>query len=200
MIHEHGDPMKPVSVASSGRARPERVVAASARPRGTREASAAEEPRTGVVAKVNGGAASSGASSRASGPSGRGLAPPQTTRATASPSGAPEAGAWRCLEWAPRPSRAPAQVAPEITVAQLSGAGILQRHSGPNGALPQTTLALDRMAAQIARGLGFSGCRALCLRGPSSVLSMTRAAAQKVVSAAGPLGPMQRVLARFGLA
>jgi hypothetical protein len=107
--------------------------------------------------------------------------------------------AWRCLEWGESSSQRPEPVAPRVSIAQITSAGELLRQSGPDETLPETAEFVHRISTLIAHGLGFGRCRALCLRGPGSALSVSEAGPTKVVSVTGPVRQMVNVLRRMDL-
>ena len=163
-----------------------------------------DEPRTGIVRKVE--AASSDTE--------RAPAQKKEKRAFASgivrrvePAAASEtldrakSRAWRCLEWPAVPEKAPRSEppAPSVSVAQITTHGALIRQSGPDETLPETAGFMHRVSTLVAQGLGFRRCRALCLRGPESALSVAQAGASKVVGVSGPLRDMTNVLRRMDL-
>jgi hypothetical protein len=109
--------------------------------------------------------------------------------------------AWRCLEWAAVPEKAPRSEppAPRVSIAQITTHGALMRQSGPDETLPETAEFMHRVSTLVAQGLGFRRCRALCLRGSETALSVAQAGANKVVGVSGPLGDMTNVLRRMDL-
>lgn len=170
----------------------------------TRRPISDEEPRTGVVRRfelVSSPRSPAGAASQA----GTRPAPPEGTRR--SPSGSkpavparPDRGSreWRCLEWgAGEAPRRPARD-PRVTVAQLTAEGELVRQSGPDAWLGEAGEFMHRMAALVAQGLGHSRCRALCLKGPSAVVSVSEGNG-RVVASSGPPSTMGNALRRAGL-
>lgn len=177
----------------------------SARRSGTRSRTRSGEPRTGVVRKVETRAAAAAPSREhpqkrdfASGIVRR--APEREEHAGAALDRA-KSRAWRCLEWAAVPEKAPPSEppAPRVSVAQVTTSGDLVRQSGPDEALPETAGFIHRVAALIAQDLGFRRCRALCLRGPASALSVAQAGASRIVGVTGPLRDLGNVLRRMDL-
>lgn len=141
-----------------------------------------EEPRTGVVRKVD--------------------VSPATRDATPSTSRRPPAsasGAWRCLEWGERPSQRPPQPDPEVSITQVSTSGRVLRQTGPDAWLPEAADFVHRMALLVAQGLGFDHCRGVCLRSATAVLSVSEAGPNRVVGVSGPQRRMGNVLRRSGL-
>ncbi len=162
-------------------------------PRGESERPS-EEPRTGVVRKVKLAASRPAPSTAAPR-----RAAPKTAPPTAHSKSDEDTGAWRCLEWGERPSQRPPKRHASVSVAQLSTSGQLIRQDGPDAWLPEAGDFVHRMALLVAQGLGFDRCRAVCLRGPNAVLSVSEAGATKVVAVTGPVPPMANVLRRAGL-
>ena len=153
-----------------------------ARLRGSPQHPASEEPRTGVVRRVD--------VSRA---------PPDATRNTSIRPPASGSGAWRCLEWGERPSQRPPQQDPEVSIAQVSTSGRVLRQTGPDVWLPDAADFVHRMALLVAQGLGFDRCRGVCLRSATAVLSVSEAGPTRVVGVSGLQQHMSNVLRRVGL-
>lgn len=145
---------------------------------------ASEEPRTGVVRRVD--------VSRATPTSDAARKTPPRLAASAS-------GAWRCLEWGERPSQRPPQRDPEVSIAQVSTSGRVLRHTGPDEWLPDAADFVHRMALLVAQGLGFDRCRGVCLRSATAALAVSEAGPSRVVGVAGPERRMSNVLRRVGL-
>jgi len=141
-----------------------------------------EEPRTGVVRRVD--------VSRAD---------PNATRNSSRRPPASASGAWRCLEWGERPSQRPPQRDPEVSIAQVSTSGRVLRQTGPDASLADSAGFVHRMALLVAQGLGFDRCRGVCLRSATAVLSVSEAGPRRVVAASGPQRRMSNVLRRVGL-
>lgn len=150
--------------------------------RGPGQRPASEEPRTGVVRRVD--------VSRAA---------PDATRKTTLRPRANTSGAWRCLEWGERPSQPPPQHDPEVSIAQVSTSGRVLRETGPDAWLPDAADFVHRMALLVAQGLGFDRCRGVCLRSATAVLSVSEAGPTRVVGVSGPQRRMRNVLSRAGL-
>jgi hypothetical protein len=156
-----------------------------------------DEPRTGVVRRMN-----VGARERESGlirrpPSraesaGKLHADAVHARSTAN------AADWRCLEWGQAPKERRLKRNSKVTIVQLSS-GDLVRQNGPDEWLPEAGDFVHRMSRLIAQGLGFDRCRSVCLRSPSAALSITEAGNAKVMAVSGPLASMSHVLRRAGL-
>ena len=194
--------MKPATLESHPsaptRGRAANEIAQSARTRND------DEPRTGVVRKV--GQTSGGVGGSRARQEKRSFASGIVRRAEpANASNEPleraKSRAWRCLEWAAVPEKASSSEppAPRVSIAQITTQGELMRQSGPNEVLPETTRFMHRVATLIAQDLGFGRCRALCLRGPESALSVAQAGATKVVGVTGPVRDMTNVLRRMDL-
>lgn len=163
-----------------------------------------DEPRTGVVRKVQ--AASSGAERaserREKRSFGSGIVRRvEPAKAESETLDRAKSRAWRCLEWAAVPEKAPRSEppAPRVSIAQITTHGALMRQSGPDETLPETAAFLHRVSTLVAQGLGFRRCRALCVRGTESALSVAQAGANKVVGVSGPLRDMTNVLRRMDL-
>lgn len=171
--------------------------APSAEPR-PRALARPEEPRTGVVRRMN-----VRSRERESGlirrPPSRaesvGPLPAEVARAR-------EAGTpadWRCLEWGQASKERRPKRNSKVTIVQLSNGGDLVRQNGPDTWLPEAGDFVHRMSQLVAQGLGFERCRSVCLRSPSAALSVTLAGDSKVVAVSGPLTSMTHVLRRAGL-
>lgn len=183
-----------------------------------------EEPRTGVVRKVNvqerktsgstltseerreaGSGIRARASIPSSSPSSRSLisnSPTSSRSGVPAPRGdrpASRSSDWSCLEWGERKSEPSSAAAPRVSIAQITSDGELLRQSGPDEALPETAEFVHRVSTLIAQSLGFKRCRAFCLRGRSAALSVSEAGHGKVVSVTGPLRQMTNVLRRMEL-
>ena len=166
--------MKPTSAKSVGHLRAvPRQEEAPARA----SQSPSEEPRTSVVRKVD---ARRAATSRRE-------------------SAAPSTGGWRCLESAQPAARNTSERDPSITIAQVSTNGERLRHSGPDQWLPEAAEFVHRAALLVAHGLGFERCLSVCLRGPSSVLSVSDAGPTTIMSVAGPVAQLSNVLRKRGI-
>lgn len=183
------------SASARGGAAPE--AAHSARP-------LRDEPRTGVVRKVE--ARSERAEPARAPQEKRSFASGIVRRVEPAKAGKEtldraKSRAWRCLEWAAVPEKAPRSEppAPRVSIAQITTHGALMRQSGPDEALPETAGFMHRVSTLVAQGLGFRRCRALCLRGPESAISVARAGATKVVGVSGPVLDMTNVLRRMDL-
>lgn len=87
----------------------------------------------------------------------------------------------------------------KVTIAQLSRNGDLIRQNGPDVWLPEAADFVQRMSRLLAQGLGFERCRSVCLKGSSSVLTVTEAGDTKVVAVTGPVRSMAKVLERAGI-
>jgi hypothetical protein len=163
------------------------------------EPASPDEPRTGVVRRMN-----VGTSERQSGlirrPTGRAeSAGKLRSDATHESRSAGTSADWRCLEW----DRAPKERRPKrnskVTIVQLSSSGDLVRQNGPDEWLPQAGDFVHRMSRLVAQGLGFHRCHSVCLRSSSAALTITEAGDAKVMVVSGPLASMSRVLRRAGL-
>jgi hypothetical protein len=109
-------------------------------------------------------------------------------------------GAWRCLEAWTQPSKERRQQRDaKVTIVQLSTNGDLIRQNGPDTWLPEAGDFVQRMSRLLAQGLGFERCRSVCLKGASSVLTVTEAGETNVVAVTGPVRSMANVLRRAGL-
>lgn len=154
----------------------------------------AEEPRTGVVRRVSFRSRPSPAVARP--------APelaPRAERGRESET-ALNSGEWRCLEAWSRPSKERRQRRnAKVTIVQLSKNGDLIRQNGPDAWLPEAGDFVQRMSRLLAQGLGFERCRSVCLKGASSVLTVTEAGDTKVVVVNGPVRSMANVLRRAGI-
>lgn len=146
----------------------------------------AKEPRTGVVRRV---------AFRA------GPAPAQERTEPARESQpARSSSEWRCLEAWNQPSKERRQRRnAKVTIVQLSKNGDLIRQNGPDAWLPEAGDFVQRMSRLLAQGLGFERCRSVCLKGASSVLTVTEAGDTKVVIVNGPARSMANVLRRAGI-
>lgn len=154
-----------------------------------------EEPRTGVVRRMN---LRPGARPGSSGA----RAPASSVRPERSRDGQRDStpSDWRCLEeWSqPAKERRPRRNA-KVTIVQLSRSGDLVRQNGPDAWLPEAGDFVQRMSRLLAQGLGFERCRSLCLKGPNTVLTVTEAGDTKLVAVTGPVRSMSNVLRRAGL-
>ncbi|HTV23660.1 MAG TPA: hypothetical protein VMG12_33450, partial [Polyangiaceae bacterium] len=112
---------------------------------------------------------------------------------------APGSSEWRCLEEWGQPSKERRMRSSKVTIVQLSKNGDLVRQNGPDAWLPEAGDFIQRMSRLLAHGLGFERCRSLCLKGASSVLTITEAGDTKVVAVSGPARSMANVLRRAGL-
>lgn len=139
---------------------------------------ASEEPRTGVVRRIE--------------------VEPARSRAERAEPAPKSSGAWRCLEWG-EPSKRTAPRAPEVSISQLSTGGHVLRQTGPDPWLPDATGFVHRMARLVAQGLGAERCRGVYLRGSAAALSVSEAGPGRVVGVSGPLCRMNNVLRRVGL-
>lgn len=157
-----------------------------------------EEPRTGVVRRVD-----------VPDPRVRPAPAPGGARAGARPAGVRArddasvavhgARAWRCLEWGqPQKERRPPR-APAVSVAQLSASGELLRHEGPDASLPETGEFMHKMAALIAQGFGYVRCHSVCLKAHGMALAVSEVGESRVMAVRGPLRSMNKVLTRAGL-
>jgi hypothetical protein len=197
--------MKPAIASDHGdahvRALPAKAQVERRAPRSIHEepSSTHEEPRTGVVRKVETPSASPARRRRDVSASGIVARRPAPSAASEQLDLA-KSRAWRCLEWAAAHGPAPSEpAAPSVSIAQVSIDGRVLRQSGPNETLPETAEFVHRVSTLIAQGLGFGHCRALCLRGPAGALSVTEAGPSKIVSVSGPLRQMTNVLRRMDL-
>jgi hypothetical protein len=166
---------------------------------GVAEAGVAEELRTGVVRKV---VVPAGLSPALPSQSGVGLCSESSETRGSRDAAREDMRAWRCLEWADRPSQRPAKPNSKnskVSIVQLSMSGRLLRQTGPSQWLPEASDFVHRMALLVAQGLGFDHCRAVCLRNQSAVLSVTEAGPTKIVAVSGPPRQMPNVLRRMGL-
>ena len=150
--------------------------------RANQQRPASEEPRTGVVRKVD--------VSRTA---------PDGARNSSLRPRAPASGAWRCLEWGERPSQRPPPRDPEVSIAQVSTSGRVLRETGPDAWLPEAADFVHRMALLVAQGFGFDRCRGVYLRSATAVLSVSEAGPTRVVGVSGPQRQMRNVLSRVGL-
>lgn len=148
--------------------------------RGGPQRPASEEPRTGVVRRVD--------VSRAAPSRNTSVRPPASV-----------SGAWRCLEWGERPSQRPSHPDPEVSIAQVSTSGRVLRQTGPDAWLPDAADFVHRMALLVAQGLGYDRCRGVCLQSATAVLSVSEAGPSRVVAVSGPQRRMSNVLRRVGL-
>lgn len=163
----------------------------------------AEEPRTGVVRRVDFSSGERGAVSRgfprAAPASGR--REPQSSPRGAPAESEPAAGGsgdWSCLEWGRPAKERRGKRNSKVTIAQLSSGGDLIRQNGPDAWLPEACDFMHRMAGLVAQGLGFEQCRSLCLKSAGAVLTVAQAG-PNVVAVSGPVGSMTNVLRRAGL-
>jgi hypothetical protein len=155
----------------------------------------AQEPRTGVVRRVAFRASPALAVARPA------PAPEQERSERAGESQpARGSGEWRCLEAWNQPSKERRQRRnAKVTIVQLSKNGDLIRQNGPDAWLPEAGDFVQRMSRLLAQGLGFERCRSVCLKGASSVLTVTEAGDTKVVVVNGPARSMTNVLRRAGI-
>lgn len=154
----------------------------------------AEEPRTGVVRRVTLRSRPTPAVAR--------LAPDASARSQPARESQPagSSGEWRCLETWNRPSKERRQRRnAKVTIVQLSKNGDLIRQNGPDAWLPEAGDFVQRMSGLLAHGLGFERCRSVCLKGASTVLTVTEAGDTNVVAVSGPVRSMTNVLKRAGL-
>jgi hypothetical protein len=165
--------MKP-AIAEVGASR--RAAESRAKERATRD-----EPRTGVVRKVDVQPA---------------IGPDRVDRASARSS---DARTWRCLEWGKESKPRAAKRSSEVSIVQLSTSGKLLRQRGPDEWLPEAGEFVHRMALLVAQGLGFDDCTAVHLRGSANAIAVSQAGPAKVVGVAGPLRQLSKVLRRVGL-
>lgn len=158
------------------------------------ERASGEEPRTGVVRRLQFRSGARPACPGHEQPPSRARAEQRETRPERS------ANDWRCLEeWAQPAKERRARRNAKVTIVQLSQNGELVRQNGPDAWLPEAGDFIQRMSRLLAQGLGFERCRSLCLKGTSSVLTVTEAGATKVVAVSGPVRSMGNVLRRAGL-
>jgi hypothetical protein len=196
-------PQRPAPAAEAGSRRP-RYVADS------------EEPRTGVVRRIDVPSTRARPSPAAAAGAGSSVARRADARGPIEPASAPKPGAhprdhrqhggardetraWRCLEWGqpakePRPRRDP-----EVSIAQLSATGALLRQNGPDTSLPETGEFMHKMASLIAQGFGYVRCQSVCLKAQGTALSVSEVGGAKVMAVSGPLRSMNNVLRRAGL-
>lgn len=150
----------------------------------------ADEPRTGVVRRMSSRPALAVVRSAPE-------AGPSERARESQPAGGSE---WRCLEAWSRPSTERRQRRnAKVTIVQLSKNGDLIRQNGPDAWLPEAGDFVQRMSQLLAQSLGFERCRAVCLKGASSALTVTEAGDTKVVVVSGPVRSMANVLRRAGL-
>ncbi len=192
--------MKPASVGA------QESDSTTPRGSGTRAKAIAGEPSTGIVRKVEararGRAVSRERHEKKDFASGIVRRAPALEAHSEAALDEEKSRAWRCLEWAAVPEKAPPPSeppAPRVSIAQVTTGGDLVRQSGPDEALPETAGFIHRVATLIAQDLGFRRCRALCLRGPETALSVAQAGATKVVAVTGPVSDMGNVLRRMDL-
>ena len=163
----------------------------------SRSSSSSEEPRTGVVRVMSRRQGQSGARAvarAAQAPGEPRSERPRSERSSSGPSG------WRCLEeWGQPSKERRMRRSSKVTIVQLSRNGDLIRQNGPDAWLPEAGDFMQRMSRLLAQGLGFERCRSLCLKGASSVLTVTEAGDTKVVAVSGPSASMGNVLRRAGL-
>jgi hypothetical protein len=167
------------------------------RPANDQHAPERQEPRTGVVRKVNVSPERASALSSQSGVRARGDTSAPPLRASATRVANPNA--WRCLEWGERPAERPAKRNPKVSIVHLSMDGQLLSQTGPEQGLAPAAVFMQRMAALVAQGLGFEHCRSVCLRNEASALSVSQTGPAKIVAVAGPARQMPNVLRRAGL-
>jgi len=139
--------------------------------------SPSEEPRTSVVRKVD----------------------PRHAAPSQRPSVAPSTRGWRCLDSAQPAARSASERDPSISIAQVSTNGERVRHSGPDAWLPDAAEFVHRVALLVAHDLGFERCLSVCLRGPTSVLSVSDAGPTTIMSVAGPVAQLSNVLRKRGI-
>jgi len=163
----------------------------------------ADEPRTGVVRRVDFSSGERGDGSRmparrapASGRREQQATPPSAP--AESEPGAGSSGDWSCLEWGQPAKERRGKRNSKVTIVQLSSGGDLVRQNGPDAWLPEASDFMHRMAGLVAQGLGFEQCRSLCLKSASAVLTIAEAG-PNVVAVSGPVGSMTNVLRRAGL-
>lgn len=164
--------MKPAKFAGKLRAVP-READAPARP----SQHLGEEPRTSVVRKID----------------------PRRAAAAQRQSVAPSARGWRCLESLQPAPRSASERDPSISIAQLSTDGERLRQSGPDEWLPEAAEFVHRAALLVAQDLGFERCLSVCLRGQTSVLSVSDAGPTTIMSVAGPVAQLSNVLRKRGI-
>jgi hypothetical protein len=174
----------------------------AARTRSERRAevpASADEPRTGVVRRVDFTSGERGASARSAPASGRRQQQPSSLGAPGSSElTAGSSGDWSCLEWGRPAKERRGKRNSKVTIVQLSSGGDLVRQNGPDAWLPEAGDFMHRMAGLVAQGLGFEQCRSLCLKSASAVLTVAEAG-PNVVAVSGPVGSMTNVLRRAGL-
>lgn len=107
--------------------------------------------------------------------------------------------AWRCLEWGQPPKERRPRRDPKVSVAQLSASGDLLRQHGPDASLPETADFIHKMSGLIAQGFGYVRCQSVCLKAPTSALSVSEVGGTKLMAVTGPLRSMSQVLRRAGL-
>jgi hypothetical protein len=204
-LERRATPRRPPPAAEAGMRRPKHVADS-------------EEPRTGVVrridvpnARVRPSPAPTAAvpvARRADSRAHDEPSPAAAPKSSAPPrdhqqhgSARDDARAWRCLEWGQltiakerRPRRDP-----KVSIAQLSAAGELVRHSGPETSLPETGEFMHKMASLIAQGFGFARCHSVCLKAQDTALSVSEVGDARVMAVSGPLRSMNNVLRRAGL-
>ena len=175
----------------------------AAQSRAAHEPATREEPRTGVVRKVDvQPAVGSGKVGRASTrPSPSRVVPRGDVgeRPSLPAESSSDSGTWRCLEWGEKSRPRSAKRSSEVSVVQLSTSGKLLRKRGPDEWLPEAGDFVHRMALLVAQGLGFDDCTAVHLRGSANAISVSHAGPAKVVGIAGPLRQLSKVLRRVGL-
>jgi hypothetical protein len=172
-----GEVMKPAIAKSAGNLRAvPREAEAPARSDQSPSQSPMEEPRTSVVRRVD-----------------------PRRAAARHQSVAPRSRAWRCLESAQPAPRSPSERDPSISIAQVSTNGERLRHSGPDEWLPEAAEFVHRAALLVAHDLGFERCLSVCLRGPTSVLSVSDAGPTTIMSVAGPVAQLSNVLRKRGI-
>jgi hypothetical protein len=155
-----------------------------------------EEPSTGVVYRVEDD------SSRDSGLIERAAPHPNSSdkvRAVRRRASGDGADGWRCLSWDRAQKERRVTSHSKVTIVQLSRSGDLVRQNGPDAWLPDAGDFVHRMARLLAQGFGFARCRSLCLRGQSTVLTVSEAGETRLVAVSGPLRSMTNVLRRAGL-
>jgi hypothetical protein len=199
------------------RALPQRLPAApEAGPRRPKYIADGEEPRTGVVRRIDVPNARVRPSPAPAAASAQPAARRGDNRARNEPAAAPkpsapprdhlqhgstrdDARAWRCLEWGQPPKERRPRRNPKVTIAHLSASGELLRHHGPDASLPETGAFMHKLASLIAQGFGFVSCSSVCLKADSNALSVSEVGDTRVVAVSGPLESMNNVLRRAGL-
>ena len=159
------------------------------------ESASLDEPRTGVVRRLSSSSAARAAALRREQSAAAERTEPGRAKRTEG-----SGSDWRCLEeWGQPMKERRARRNTKVTIVQLSRNGDLVRQNGPDAWLPEAGDFVQRMSRLLAQGLGFERCRALCLKGANSVLTVTEAGDTKVVAVTGPVRSMTNVLRRAGL-